>query len=604
MPVIQRNITKTKIKYNGRYVYGMKVVSTTNKSFGQMESIAKSISDELKDQQGQGKLWVSLRYKTGWKKSTATDYGDQPKLFSYDEYDDEDVEYTQSKFNQIYVSFMKTHNGVGADINNDCLYWSIFTVLKGNMPAMVNSPAKFKRRIQLARKDMVPVDRFDMVEQQCKVRLFVEGQETYISKRKQGTTVNLVMTKNHVEVKETDLTTKRKNELLPVRPIKKRLAMMRYFEGEILLFTGKEELKLTPEEFTVKRKELAHQYIIVKAPTKVKTMKELKDEFFEWKKKANQLYENSNEYISIYQFGSFGDCVKKLLHDFTSEYEMEPVSAIENEFLATTGGLMTAKKGIYEHAYLYDINSCYPSLLSKMSIPIKEGEIITVDKLDDILQYGMYKCIISRSTDVKLNVLFRFSSKNLYSHYDIQTARKLGLNIELVQEPNNAIIWTQDRRVTGAKAFRKLIDYLYKLKLDGTVFSKVLLSNLWGALCRKQVYKNVINKDDEFEIKGDCNIASIFPRSKNLMRVDYVKNTKPFKTSYARLGPFLTAYARQKMAFALLPHKDSVIRIHTDGVISTKPMPELKLSKDLGDWKLEGFGVLEIHNTMKYSWIN
>jgi hypothetical protein len=93
--------------------------------------------------------------------------------------------------------------------------------------------------------------------------------------------------------------------------------------------------------------------------------------------------------------------------------------------------------------------------------------------------------------------------------------------------------------------------------------------------------------DDEVEL-------SIRPIG-NKTRVDSCKIGKLFKTDYARIGPFITSFGRFHMLRSLLAHIDSVVYIHTDGFVSTKQIPELKIGKEMGDqWKCQPYAKAEI----------
>jgi hypothetical protein len=48
-----------------------------------------------------------------------------------------------------------------------------------------------------------------------------------------------------------------------------------------------------------------------------------------------------------------------------------------------------------------------------------------------------------------------------------------------------------------------------------------------------------------------------------------------------------------------LPHIDNIVKIHTDGMMTLKEIPELKLSDKLGDWKVKQYKKVIIHNKTK-----
>jgi hypothetical protein len=84
--------------------------------------------------------------------------------------------------------------------------------------------------------------------------------------------------------------------------------------------------------------------------------------------------------------------------------------------------------------------------------------------------------------------------------------------------------------------------------------------------------------------------------------VTYVKKGYHFKSNYARLGPFLTAFVRKQMITAILPIKEHVFRCHTDSILADQKITHLKLGTELGQWKVEHEGACTIHNGCKVVW--
>jgi hypothetical protein len=81
----------------------------------------------------------------------------------------------------------------------------------------------------------------------------------------------------------------------------------------------------------------------------------------------------------------------------------------------------------------------------KFTFPVKVGEFKMLTELPNELNYGIYRCNIEPSLDENVNKLFKFNSKNYYTHYDIQLARKLNLSVYLMLDETNALLYTKDR---------------------------------------------------------------------------------------------------------------------------------------------------------------
>ena len=87
---------------------------------------------------------------------------------------------------------------------------------------------------------------------------------------------------------------------------------------------------------------------------------------------------------------------------------------------------------------------------------------------------------------------------------------------------------------------------------------------------------------------------------------EVLENGKPIKKiwrfKYGRFAPFLTALSRKAMYSTLRDHRDSVYRVHTDGLIVDKKM-DLKMSKQMGHWKLANAATVVIHNSNFVDWL-
>jgi len=75
----------------------------------------------------------------------------------------------------------------------------------------------------------------------------------------------------------------------------------------------------------------------------------------------------------------------------------------------------------------YDINSRYPHIMQKNNhyFPMKEGNFETLTSPIENIEYGIYRCIITKEGN-KPYKLFRFNPKNKYTHLDIIVAINYG----------------------------------------------------------------------------------------------------------------------------------------------------------------------------------
>ncbi|GET55986.1 hypothetical protein GLOIN_2v1849173 [Rhizophagus irregularis DAOM 181602=DAOM 197198] len=87
------------------------------------------------------------------------------------------------------------------------------------------------------------------------------------------------------------------------------------------------------------------------------------------------------------------------------------------------------------------------------------------------------------------------NKRGIYT-FILQRAKKLGLNIQLIQDGKpNALIYDREARIPGTVIFGEYVHFLFKIKNQGGVAGRVakrVLNTLWGALCqRKRNYKTL-----------------------------------------------------------------------------------------------------------------
>ena len=131
-------------------------------------------------------------------------------------------------------------------------------------------------------------------------------------------------------------------------------------------------------------------------------------------------------------------------------------------------------------------------------------------------------------------------------------------------------------------------------KVEG---SKSVLNCLWGFLASRNIrkiktYKQEVAIDDLSLLKKMYHRH--YDKSTNTQHysISFYNQTQDkrksiYKFKYARFTPFLTARGRRIMYKFCKKRIDNIVRIHTDGVILSKPIEDLYLSNDLGDWKMK-----------------
>ena len=180
----------------------------------------------------------------------------------------------------------------------------------------------------------------------------------------------------------------------------------------------------------------------------------------------------------------------------------------------------------------------YPTCMRKGEVlwPIGEGDFDYKQKLEDDIEYGIYRVSIQgqpeKKKDATCTHLFRYNRDCYYTHFDIKRARKIGLEVSLINESPNALIYERENCMTGEDMFGKWYDSLIEIKRGGGHSGKAakeLLVSLWGVLCEE-------------------------------------RNGK-FYGPHPRIKPFLLAFARKVISETVQIFGEEVKRIHTDGFI-------------------------------------
>ncbi|GET60437.1 hypothetical protein GLOIN_2v1472929 [Rhizophagus irregularis DAOM 181602=DAOM 197198] len=201
--------------------------------------------------------------------------------------------------------------------------------------------------------------------------------------------------------------------------------------------------------------------------------------------------------------------------------------------------------------------------------------------------YGLFRAKISGN-----NILFRQNKRGIYTFIDLQRAKKLGLNIQLIQDGKpNALIYDREARIPGTVIFGKYVHFLFKIKNQGGIAGRVakrVLNTLWEHYARG----SVITRHSP-QIKQ---IHSSFQKATHL-------------TPSYQIAPFLLARGRKITSEAIQPYKDKVRRIHTDGfILEEQPdSPAVFTCSENADttlktFKFETAGYCHVKNANKVIW--
>lgn len=510
---------------------------------------------------------------------------------------------------------------------NDCLWHCLNQAFRETrLPRSINLPHLLKRKLGLARKAMVPVSKLPMLSQILKVELNVVGDvEQHHNQAKDGVYTKKLTLKLHdqhytLAKKHAIDNQLRGSTSVMDRPIVLYSEVNSADTGALsyLAYNSPDMRPLAREQLELFwTKPQSSKHIYRKSQFSKNFEKHCATEYAEIERDANQLKVSTKGLINLHR--QLNETKSALFVFAKLNAMMTPpakIGQLESTWIdaAKSGGLIWANEAPVElgTACQYDINSFYPSLLTRQafSIPVGEGTFKHIAELPpDFALYGLYKCHISSANTLNAantNEWFKFkstinSANSIYTHYDINVARKLGMTVTMSTVSPNVLLF--EERVPARSVFKPFVDYIYDLRKtvpDATKPRvKKIMNCLWGGLCAKRKTKVDMNKVNVLDLEGRS-VTHIEPFGNSLL-VTVERNENRYKTSYARMLPFITSYGRHIMFKELHPFKDSIHRIHTDGFIADRKL-DLKLSTKLGGWKIEKQGKCRIKNSKHVEW--
>lgn len=320
--------------------------------------------------------------------------------------------------------------------------------------------------------------------------------------------------------------------------------------------------------------------------------KPLKEQHEAFVTKADILKKETDGKINMYKTGGDAKTAIQLFYDLNDQTQPEKITFEEWEKLENcyNGALIYAKETDIFTGYKYDICSEYPGIMrnQSMQFPMRKGKFKTITNLNyqcSFYSFGLYNAKV-HNTDPRL---FVQNKGNWYTHIDLNRAKELNYKIELIEVENNFLSY-EGCLINGAKLFRKFVDYLFAFKQKGIKEAKDILNALWGALTEANHISLKTEPHKVTEIYDDREIFSICPSGNDMKsyRLKLIAKGNQYETNYARIKPFLTAKGRCIISKIVEKNLNSCVRIHTDGIILSEPIKNIKLGNNIGDLKFEG----------------
>ncbi len=595
------------IYYNGEY------------TFDDMKNEAYDIHKKLKEKGFQGEMTINVLFptKTGhpnkWR--PIKEFTDINEDFILDETEVLEDYWGKHKFFDVpdhFTQFQilvakKNKNQGGNNKYNDCLYNSLNEIIPNILVFHFPTPQSLKTWCELKRDDKVPIEKIPKIEKKLKdYKINVIGEYKYTSTKEAKYTITLKLKYEHYSLYRGKLNFVKGIVYEDKEPIiYKHLNL-----DEIRLYNGSGYATINYNKF-IELKTLFYQqkssFILIKM--KDETLKKTYKNFiFE----ADVLKEKTNGKYNLYQTGTQLKAAVKRFYDLNKTLIADEIDCIEGEWIrnAMKNPLCWAIKGYKGPGYSYDVNSAYSRILSdqRFLIPIKRGifKKITQEELNNMVyfEYGIYKCKIN----IKNYKLMKTHHNNYYTHFDLTRAKELNYEIIVTNDNNPNLLSYADKnsKINGSIIFKEFVNELYELKKqynDDKIMKNIFklpLNIIWGALCEKVYYKQIVNKNNP-TIKESGQLEHLIPtdEKRDNYRAKILSNEQYYNTNFARLGPFLLGRIRLMMSKIIEPHIDKIVRMHTDGFTSTEKIKfkqinkysinNVKIGNDLGDIKFEGY---------------
>ena len=609
------NCGKYKQQFNGRNLYAsaFKAKDAAGISNADIEKITRQYSKTEYRKGVRGTCVVSALYNIGWRSGHITKIGASTEAFDPDnfkEYEkrDEGFDYNEKakEFRIIFIpgGTLPSPSG-GSGEFNDCLFDAIKSMLGDKMPKAIDTGKKMKDLCGLKRKSKIHHNHLKTIEEVLKdiATLNCTGTGHHTGKYWNNVfTINLYLCCGHYSLSIISPLPTPKGVSFVAKTVED-LYTYSHGDGFVSLYDGKEIIEVYPEELTALRK--TYKFLFVQM-NKKGTLESTYDEFIINQKK---MFDMSDKKVDMFKYPTVAKAAMDIWQRMSPFKELPPrIGLTEGDYLdkTFTGGIRYSNKGYTGPYHLYDINSQYPSIMidKSFNVPVKPGCCEILTELPKIFRYGMYRCTVAKHEDENVNKLFKFNSNNFYTHHDLKIATRLKMTLTL-EEGVNFYFYDRIKCLkSGLLIFGPFINEMYEYKKEFKPF-KQIMNCLYGSLCerdRKTKVTNInIEDNTEFEILHSLCISG------NTMTINYsLAGADPFVSSYARMGVFLTSFARYRLVNLIIDNELAPLieRIHTDSLLTTEDISDkLNISDKIGDFKLEHSGTCTIvnGNTVKYN---
>lgn len=598
MVEIETDVQQTKIMFNKIRVIAMTLTAKNGRmNKNQIRKEVLELKDRYKDTKPNVRVQVRLLYDKSinqYRSGRMTTMADRNVYFWNPEDStsgnyDESVDQESFKHAVIYILPSRQTAG-GSNENNDCLFLCLKEIFSNKL--CWKSDQEMRKELNI-NEGKIEVDELPKLQDKLNANIYVSGDENKAfvkePKRKYFNTIKLELKDGHYSVKQTKSLYNYK--IFNNKPI---ATFKKFNDGKYGFYDGNKLLKLTKPQYHKKY----FSYTMVQIPNG----KNIKKEYNKYVHNATILSKAINDklnrktpYIDLTKM-SMSEGALKLFHYLTKSIaEPEYIDMLEAKWLemANSGAIIYGKKGSYDNAYCYDFNSHYPSIIKTQTrLPIGKPEFIKMKDGDPIGRLGIYRVKIEEG-----HPFFRYNPYNFYTQTDLKfAANELKLNYNFIDDDEaNVMLYTES--ISFKQLMGEYVNILYELKRKKCPMAKDLLNCLWGVLSKQNIkFYNTIFGEKDFT---NLDIYNITPTKDNEHTVKYSYNDqRRYTYNFARLKPFILAFGRIKLLKLIEPIKKDIIRVHTDGFITTKKQ-SFNLDNKLGGLKLEKSGPCIVYNANK-----
>lgn len=475
----------------------------------------------------------------------------------------------------------------GADKHNDCLYYT----LKDCGINKWMTPSLFKRFLGLKRDDMVDVKDLNKIEHATNIGIELVGDEARypVGNFKRIVTIRITMGHFSPFIRKTKGMVFKLKKDKQFRLYQNKDCKIIYYDGENMTETMTREIN--KKYFDVNLDEVRKPFI--------KNYPETEPSFenlYKYMRKCIDDVKTDTGFIDMYKTGWINRTFAYLMFPRIQAlgYDFEDIEQYEYEYLeaATSGAYCWYKPNEYEKLYEYDYSGYYPSLLMNkyFTVPFKAGKVekLTTEQISKwkTFQSGLYFCEVEYKEECKYK--FRYNGKNCYTQYDLNNAKKLGLNITMNEErEHNFLHYRREDCFPIHQIFDKYYTEMDKFKQEHpeNFIYKSLMSTNWGYLC--SYLKHYIKFNEKGNGETDVENYTIKKYDKNTFEI--INNLSPYRYAYARFKPFILSKGRDIIFNEVLnKYENDCVRVQTDGFLMKKYIPEFDNIKKIGNIVLQG----------------